>query len=238
MKPKFFTEELLDLLQKQSFYAGKLSTITEVDEAVSLVYLEEESAVLGEPVYYHSDKGQIIIETYKQNDWFKRDVKRLIDSSNKTKSIIKANSYCFGRLSISNGDIRDFGITPKGIQGHMHERILETIAREENIEYEDIMSMLDICKRLGLIAQLNELNNQDNINLPAIEEMMYSECVEVEQRLKYSEQYDLAHDIYIYSDLKLDSYSDIIEAAVSMDEHFGKEVDALDNNSKVKKLTK
>ena len=42
MKQKFFTEELLDLLQKQSFYAGKLETISELDDMVSRVYLPED----------------------------------------------------------------------------------------------------------------------------------------------------------------------------------------------------
>ena len=66
MKQPFFTEQLLDLLQKQSYYAGKLSTISQIDEVVSRVYLPEESAVLNEALYYHSNKGEPMIKLYNE----------------------------------------------------------------------------------------------------------------------------------------------------------------------------
>ncbi|MBR2833276.1 MAG: hypothetical protein IKE75_02465 [Bacilli bacterium] len=233
MEKKFFTLQLLDLLQKQSYYSGKLSTINEIDDEVSRVYLPEESAALREPVYYHNNNGKEMIEIYNQSGCFVRDAKKLVAAKIETWNTIRENSCFFG--TPSDKQIESFWISPKGVQGNFGERILETISKEEGIDYEDILGMLDICKRLGLIAQLNELNHFEGMDHDAINRLMYGECVEVIQRLEFSEDYDLARDVYIYSNFKLEDYSSVVEAAESLGENFDKGIESI---VKTKKLTK
>jgi len=235
MKQKFFTEELLDLLQKQSYYAGKLSTMAEIDDAVSRVYLPEESAALRQPVYYHNNKGKDMIELYNKQGYFVRDAAKLVAAKIKTWDIVRENKYYFG--TPSDEKIESFWISPKGFQGNFGERIIDVIAREEGLDFEGILGMLDICKRLGLIAQYNELSKIEGMDTETIYSMMYGECVEVIQRLEDSENYDLARDIYVYSNFSLDDHDNVIEAAISLGENFDKGMESLQKN-KVKKLYK
>ena len=87
--------------------------------------------------------------------------------------------------------------------------------------------MLDICKRLGLISQLNELKTLEGMDLEIIDELMYGQCVEVIHRLNYSESYDLARDVYTYSNFDLEGYSSIVQAAEALGENFDKGIDSL-----------
>ena len=235
MKQKFFTEELLDLLQKQSFYSGKLATISELDDVVSKVYLPEESTALGQSVYYHNENGKEMIHLYNEQGYFVRDAKKLVAAKNKSWEVIRNNKYCFG--TPTDEQIESFWISPKGVQGNFGERVIDTIAKEEGLGYESILGMLDICKRLGLISQLNELRQIQGMDIETIEEMMYGQCVEVIQRFEYSEDYDLAHDVYVYSNFHLDEHDSIIEAAQALGENFDKSIESLKEN-KIKKLVK
>lgn len=235
MKQKFFTEELLDLLQKQSFYAGKLGTISKLDDIVSKVYLPEESSVLGEPVYYHNENGKDMIRLYNENGCFVRDAGKLVSAKNEAWNVIRSNKYCFG--APTDKQIESFWISPRGVQGNFGERVIDTIAKEEGIEYESILGMLDICKRLGLISQLNELRQIEGMDNKVIEEMMFGQCVEVIQRFEFSEDYDLARDVYVYSNFRLDDYDNVIEAADALGENFDRSIESLKEN-KIKKFVK
>ena len=235
MKQKFFTEELLDLLQKQSYYSGKLSTISEIDDEVSRVYLPEESAALRQPVYYHNNNGKDMIRLYNEQGYFVRDAEKLVAAKIRTWDIVRENAYCFG--TPSDEQIESFWISPRGFQGNFGERIIDVIAREEGLDYEAILGMLDICKRLGLIAQYNELSNIEGMDTNTINSMMYGQCIEVIQRLEDNENYDLARDIYVYSNFSLDDHDNVIEAAISLGENFDQGIESL-NNYKVKKLYK
>ena len=90
--------------------------------------------------------------------------------------------------------------------------------------------MLNICRKLGLISQLNELRSVKGMDAEAIENMMYAECVEVMQRLEYSDSYDLARDVYTYSNFNLDDYDSIIEAALALGDNFDQGIDSAQKN--------
>lgn len=228
MKEQFFTEQLLDLLQKQSYYAGKLSTISEIDEVVSRVELPEESAVLNEIQYYHSNKGEPMIKLYNEQGFFLRDGKRLIAAQRLAQQVVKENAFLFGRPS--DEQIEKFGISPKGLMNYFGDVVIDTVAREEGLEYEDVIGMLTICRKLGLISQLKELSQVEGMDVATIENMMYAECVDVMQRLEYSDSYDLARDVYTYSNFNLEDYDSIVDAALALGDNFDQGIDILSKN--------
>lgn len=230
MKDVSFTEQLLDLLQKQSYYAGKLSAVLEIDESDFL----EDSRGLNKKRFLNRAKS--IIKLYNKHGFYLRDGKKIMKSQKEAcevlKEIIKENNK-----DVSDSQIESFGISPKGIPTVFSLQVIDFVAEKEEIDYDEILGMLDICKRLGLIAQLYELCQLKTRNMDLVENLMYSNCVEVMQELEYSDFYDLARDVYTYSNFNLDDYDSVIEAALALGENFDQGIDELSKN-KVKVYTK
>lgn len=230
MEDVSFTEQLLDLLQKQSYYAGKLSAVLEIDESDFL----EDSRGLNKKRFLNRAKS--IIKLYNKHGFYLRDGKKIMKSQREActvlKEIVKEDTK-----DLFDERIESFGISPRGIPTVFSEHVIDYIAEKEGIGYDDILAMLDICRSLGLIAQLYELCQFKNKNMDIVENLMYSKCVEVMNQLEYSDSYDLARDVYTYSNFNLDDYDSVIEASLALGENFDQGIDCLSRNN-VKVYTK